>query len=32
MTTSAQAVGHLGADGEEYPDAYFVRLDRTRFR
>ncbi|MGQ1796230.1 thioesterase family protein [Kocuria oceani] len=32
MTTSAQAVGHLGTDGEEYPDAYFVRLDATRFR
>ncbi|MGX5357118.1 thioesterase family protein [Kocuria sp. KH4] len=32
MTTSAPAVGHLGTDGEEYPDAYFVRLDATRFR
>lgn len=32
MTTSAQAVGHLGTAGEEYPDAYFVRLDGTRFR
>ncbi len=32
MTASAQALGHLGADGEEYPDAYFVRLDGTRFR
>lgn len=27
-----EAPGHLGADGEEYPDAYFVRLDGTRFR
>lgn len=32
MTASAQALGHLGTDGEEYPDAYFVRLDGTRFR
>ena len=32
MTTWARTAGHLGTDGEEYPDAYFVRLDRTRFR
>lgn len=28
----AGAAGHLGADGEDFPDAYFVRLDGTRFR
>ncbi|WP_309126688.1 thioesterase family protein [Kocuria sp.] len=28
----AEAPGHLGADGEDFPDAYFVRLDGTRFR
>lgn len=28
----AGAPGHLGAAGERYPDAYFVRLDGTQFR
>lgn len=26
------APGHLGADGEQHPDAYFVRLGATAFR
>ncbi|MCD1145464.1 thioesterase family protein [Kocuria sp. LUK] len=32
MTQTARTAGHLGLDGEEVPDAYFVRLDATRFR
>ena len=31
-TRTAGTLGHLGREGEEYPDAYFVRLDGTRFR
>lgn len=32
MTGSTAATGHLGADGEAHPDAYYVRLGGSRFR
>lgn len=32
MTEPTGTAGHLGADGEPHPEAYYVRRDRTRFR